>query len=110
MVARVWHGAVPLEKAELYLSLMRIVALEGYQSVPGNRAAYVLQRVADGLAHFTTLTFWESRDAIRGFAGDDIETAKYYDFDRFFLVELEPHVRHYDVFETVQACVSSQSN
>jgi heme-degrading monooxygenase HmoA len=99
VVARIWHGAVPLAKADLYLSLMRIIALHEYRSVTGNCGAYVLQREADGLAHFTTLTFWESREAIKRFAGDDIEIAKYYDFDRFFLVELEPHVRHYDVFE-----------
>jgi heme-degrading monooxygenase HmoA len=100
MVARIWHGTVPLSKSNAYLELMRIVALEHYKSVPGNRGAYVLQRTAEEISHFIMLTFWESRDAIREFAGDDIETAKYYDFDRFFLTELEPHVQHYDVFES----------
>ena len=36
------------------------------------------------------LTFWESEESIRAFAGDDISVAKYYDFDKDFLIELEP--------------------
>jgi len=41
-------------------------------------------------AHFLMVTFWESEEAIRAFAGDDISVAKYYDFDKNFLLELEP--------------------
>jgi hypothetical protein len=35
--------------------------------------------------------------AIRGFAGDDVEIAKYYPEDKEFLLEFEPHVVHYEV-------------
>ena len=38
-------------------------------------------------------------DAVRVFAGDDPERAKYYDFDRDFLTELEPTVRHFDAYD-----------
>lgn len=99
-IARLWHGAVPLSKSHAYLELMRSVALEDYARTSGNRAAFVLHRVADELAHFITLTFWESRKAIRAFAGDDIELAKYYDFDRDYLIALEPAVRHYAMLGT----------
>ena len=43
------------------------------------------------------MTFWESLEAIRDFAGDDIEAAKYYPEDRDFLLEFEPTVVHYEV-------------
>ena len=36
------------------------------------------------------ITFWESEEAVRAFAGDDISVAKYYEFDKEFLLELEP--------------------
>jgi heme-degrading monooxygenase HmoA len=97
-IARTWHGAVPIGKSDDYLSLMRSVALNDYRRTPGNHAAFVLHRVDGELAHFITLTFWASREAIKAFAGDDIDAAKYYDFDRDFLVELEPTVLHYEVF------------
>jgi len=41
------------------------------------------------------ITFWESEEAIRAFAGHDISVAKYYDFDKDFLIELEPCCAHY---------------
>jgi heme-degrading monooxygenase HmoA len=97
-IARMWHGAVPVEKSDSYLNLMQTVALDDYRSVPGNRGALALRQIAGNIAHFVMLTFWDSRDAIAAFAGNDIQLAKYYDFDRDFLVELEPEVKHYEVF------------
>jgi hypothetical protein len=40
----------------------------------------------------------ESEDAIRAFAGDDISAAKYYDFDKSFLLEMEPTSSHYETY------------
>jgi hypothetical protein len=59
-----------------------------------------MRRVADGLAHFLVLTFWDSWEAISAFAGDDPAHARYYDEDVLFLVELESHVTHYEVLST----------
>jgi heme-degrading monooxygenase HmoA len=47
--------------------------------------------------HFLLLTLWDSLDAIRAFAGPDVERAKYYPEDEAFLIELEPTVTHYEV-------------
>ena len=44
-----------------------------------------------------TLSFWESREAIHGFAGDDIEQAVFYPEDDRYLVERETTVTHYEV-------------
>jgi hypothetical protein len=98
MIARIWHGAVPVAKSDTYLDRMRNVALPDYKSTAGNRGAYVLHRVEGDVAHFDMLTFWEDINAVKRFAGDDYKIAKYYDFDRSFLIELEPYVRHYTVF------------
>jgi heme-degrading monooxygenase HmoA len=98
MIARIWHGVVLAAKAEEYLKLMREVALTDYRSIPGNRGAYCLHRMESGLVHFEMLTFWDDIEAIKRFAGDDYKVAKYYEFDRAFLIELEPHVRHYSVY------------
>jgi len=57
----------------------------------------VLRRTAGGETHFLFISFWKSMDAIRRFAGDDVERAKYYPEDREYLLELEPTVTHYEV-------------
>jgi heme-degrading monooxygenase HmoA len=65
--------------------------------VPGNISVHILERQEGEITHFITLTFWESLDSIRGFAGDDLEKAKYYPEDKDFLMEFEPRVVHYEV-------------
>jgi len=99
MFARLWKGEVSLERSEEYLTRMRTVALPDYKATPGNRGAFCLHRLHEDRAEFLMLTFWESREAIEGFAGDDIEVAKYYDFDADVLLEMAPHVDHYEVHE-----------
>lgn len=98
MIARTWHGVTPVAKADDYLDLMRTVAIPDYQAIPGNRGVYVMRRIEGETAHFLLLTLWDSVDAIRQFAGDDMDKAKYYDFDADYLLELEPTVTHYEVF------------
>lgn len=99
MIARMWYGRVPVAKSDQYLKLMRTIAIPDYKSTPGNRGAWALREIQGEIAHFVTLTFWESREAIARFAGHNIEAAKYYDFDRDFLLELEPSVKHYELYE-----------
>ena len=59
----------------------------------------VLQRREDDATHFITFSLWESLDAIRAFAGDDVEKARYYEEDKNFLLEFEPNVIHYDAWD-----------
>jgi heme-degrading monooxygenase HmoA len=99
MIARIWHGTTPAAKSDEYLNLMRTIALPDYRATPGNKAAYALRRIEGETAHFLMVTFWESEVAIRAFAGDDIRVAKYYDFDKDFLLELEPCSAHYEMYE-----------
>ncbi len=100
MIARTWHGAVPAEKADEYYAYLQRTGLRDYQGTPGNLGVYVLQRVEGAVAHFLLLTLWESEEAIRRFAGDDMLVARYYPEDAGFLLELEPHVTHYEVLES----------
>jgi heme-degrading monooxygenase HmoA len=51
------------------------------------------------VAHFLTLSFWESLTAIRAFAGVDPAAAKYYPEDERYLLEFEPTVTHYEIFQ-----------
>ena len=92
-----WHGRVPAEKADRYREFLNRRAVPDYRSVPGNISVHILERADGAVTHFVTMTFWESLEVIRGFAGEDIEVAKYYPEDRDFLLEFEPAVVHYEV-------------
>ncbi|MEO1573959.1 MAG: antibiotic biosynthesis monooxygenase [Pseudomonadota bacterium] len=97
MVIRMWHGRVRPQDAKRYRAFLEARAIPDYRSVPGNLSVRILERAEDDATHFITMTTWTSLDAIRGFAGDDLEKAKYYPEDQDFLLEFEPNVVHYDV-------------
>ena len=100
MIARMWHGRIKAADADEYLDYVKRSGIPDYRRTPGNRGAWVFRRIEGDVAHFITLTFWESRESIRGFAGDNIEVARYYPEDKRYLLEFEPGVVHYEVFPT----------
>ncbi len=97
MIMRIWHGATPAARADDYLEYLRATGLKEYRATPGNRGVQIVRRISEGRADFLTISLWESLDAIRGFAGDDIERAVYYPEDEAYLLEREPTVTHYEV-------------
>jgi heme-degrading monooxygenase HmoA len=98
LIARIWHGMTEVSTADEYLRFLRMRSIPDYKSVPGNEGAFVLRRIEGDRAHFMTISFWSSIDAVRCFAGDDIEKAKYYPEDSQFLLEFEPSVTHFDTY------------
>lgn len=97
MIVRMWHGRVPTVKAKAYREFVTARAIPDYQSVDGNLSVHVLERTEGEVTHFITLTFWKDIESIKAFAGENVETAKYYPEDQDFLLEFEPTVVHYEV-------------
>ena len=97
MICRMWHGITPRSKADAYADLLEPRALSGYRAVPGNISAQVLRRDEAEVTHFMAVTYWESEDSIRAFAGDDVLTARYFPEDDGYLLAFEPFVQHYTV-------------
>jgi heme-degrading monooxygenase HmoA len=97
VIARVWRGAVAVDRGDAYAAYLDATGVRDCRATPGNRGVYVLRRDAADRAEFVFISLWESLDAIRRFAGDDPERARYYPEDRDFLLFLEPTVTHYTV-------------
>ncbi len=97
MIARIWHGVTRAADYDAYWSLLQRLAIPDYQRTPGNLGVRLFRRLEGERAHFLTLSYWTSLDAVRAFAGDDVEVAKYYPEDREFLLEFEPTVQHFEV-------------
>ncbi len=99
MIARVWHGRVPIAKADGYAEYLAHseLGVPAYQAVPGNRGASLLRRVEGTEVHFVLISYWESAEAVRGYTGPDTERAQYFAHDLECLVEPELNVAHYDV-------------
>lgn len=103
MIARVWHGVASLEKADGYAEYLAgsDLGVRGYQAIPGNRGVSLLRRVEGDRVHFLLISFWESSEAIREYAGPHITRARYFTYDLECLLEPEPNVSHYEVLSKV---------
>lgn len=97
MIARAWRGETLAEDADAYLAYLDETGVSECAATEGNRGVLVLHRTRDDTAEFVFVSFWDSMDAIRGFAGPEPERARYYEEDRHYLLEMRPTVDHFEV-------------
>ena len=75
MIVRAWHATATAEGADAYRDHFTRSVLPELQRIDGYHGAYLLRRSHDGHVELQVLTLWDSLDAIRGFAGADLEDA-----------------------------------
>jgi heme-degrading monooxygenase HmoA len=108
MIARIWHGKTTITKADVYMDeYFNQTGLADYQATEGNLGVLILRQDEGEQANFLMITLWESKDAIKKFAGDDINKARYYPEDHHYFPELEPNVAHYEVVVNVMKSANS---
>jgi len=98
VIARIWHGRTRPEDYDAYTRFLEERAVPDYRSTPGFVRLSFLRRLTEEAGEFTLITWWESLEAIRAFAGDEIDRAKYYPEDSEFLLEFEERVSHWEPF------------
>ena len=101
MIARTWTGVVRRADADAYADYIRETGFAEYGRTAGNRGAWMLRRDDGERTEFVTLSMWESVDAIKAFAGEDIEAAVLYPEDERYLVGGASSVVHYEVVDQV---------
>ncbi len=93
-----WHGITREANAAEYLRHVEMRGIPAIRRSAGNRGAFALYRVSNGVAEFLVISLWESMDAVRAFVGsDDITRAVYFPEDRSYLQFPEPKVTHYQL-------------
>jgi heme-degrading monooxygenase HmoA len=98
MVVRTWRGWVRTEQAATYVDYIDRTGLDAYRRTAGNLGAQMWTRdLGDGRTEVVTVSWWQSRADIVGFAGKDIDEAVFYPEDDDFLIDRERAVLHYDV-------------
>jgi heme-degrading monooxygenase HmoA len=97
MIARLWRGWTSLEDADAYVDYLNESGIRAYRATHGNRGAWILRRRQQDRTEFITLSFWDSLEAIRGFAGENAEQAVFFPEDARYLIDRELHVDHYEL-------------
>jgi len=96
MIARLWRGvAGSAAGADAYQRHVTTRVLPSLSALAGHCGARVLRRDEE----FLVVTFWESMDAVREFAGADPERAVVEPEARAVLREYDERVSHYEVVQ-----------
>ena len=102
IILRKWTGLIRTTDEADYVRYVEETGGDDYAGTPGNQGFQILLRdLGDGTSEVTTLSWWDSMDSVRGFAGDDPERARYYPEDDRFLLSRPEGVEHFRVVKRV---------
>lgn len=96
-ISRHWRGLARPEKAAAYVEHLRTETFPALQSLPGFLESAILQRRLPQGVEFIVVTVWASLDAIRAFAGDQVESAVVPAKVQEMMIEFDPQARHYEM-------------
>lgn len=96
-IARIWHGQTLATTADEYARYLDEEGVRAIARIPGNRGVQMLRSVRDRIADFLVLSYWDSREAIKLFAGEDYEQVRHLPDDPKYLIGEAPTVRHFEV-------------
>jgi heme-degrading monooxygenase HmoA len=102
MIVRTWSATATSAGAESYSRYFAGTLLPQLRMLPGFEGAYLLRRdlsAADkkgehDTVELTTHTFWESLEAIRAFAGDDVARSVVEPEAQAMLASFDPTAAH----------------
>ena len=97
MIARIWRGWAPTATADDYQRHYETEVSEHLRLVSGFRGARLLRQEDGQEVIFTSITFFTSLDAVRGFAGDEYELAVVEDAAQQSLSHWDEQVSHHEV-------------
>jgi heme-degrading monooxygenase HmoA len=97
VIFRAFHATATPEGADAYREHLNRSVLPGLQRIDGYRGAYLLRRDHHGHVELQVLTLWDSLEAIRGFAGADLEHAVVEPAAQAVLEAYDPVVTHHSV-------------
>ena len=97
MVARIWHGRTPAAKADEYKQYLFDAGVKKIASIPGNRGVQMMVNKTAEQGEFMIVSYWDSIDAIKGYAGENYTHVHDLPRDKEFLIDMETLVRHFEL-------------
>ena len=97
MIERHWKGIARIDQSDYYIKHLITETFPKASLMKGFVKATILKRpVAEGV-EFLIITTWDSIEAVRQFAGDQVEVANVPTAARAMMVTFDEFARHYEV-------------
>jgi heme-degrading monooxygenase HmoA len=97
MIARIWHGWTSPGDADAYVAFLEREMFVEMGELDGYCGVHLLRRPAGDEVEVITITYWDSRDALRRFAGEDYQRAVVKPEARALLSRFDERSAHYEV-------------
>ena len=95
MIARMWRGFTKPGMADAYAAHLYSTLMPELHAIVGFRYVQMLRRDLPDGAEIVVMTYWESMEAIRAFAGEDAEQAVVAEEARPLFREYDATVKHF---------------
>jgi heme-degrading monooxygenase HmoA len=96
MIARHWKGVTRTERAHDYEAHLRHETFPALRRIPGFVDGSILRRDRHDGTEFLVVTRWQSMDAIRAFAGADLEAAVVPPEVQEMMIDYDRRAVHYE--------------
>jgi len=96
-IIRVWNGLADRKYAKAYGAHVKNDIFPLFSKMQGHLGAKVLRRDVHEGVEFVVITAWESMDAIREFAKEDLEKAVVAKVAQSYFIKYDRHVLHFTV-------------
>jgi heme-degrading monooxygenase HmoA len=97
MIARFWTAKIAQAHARIYTDHLRSQVLATLRKIDGYIGTKLLEREISEGVEIVVITLWQSLDAVRAFAGPDLEKAVVSDDVVSLFLQYDQRVRHYKV-------------
>lgn len=107
MIVRTWRCQALADRADAYHAYLTGTVFRSLDDIDGHRGAYLLRRDLDGESagqvEFQAITFWDSVEAIKQYAGEEIGVAVVKPEAKAMLSDFDRFVHHYTlIHDTVR--------
>jgi hypothetical protein len=97
MIERHWKGIARIDQADHYVEHLITKTFPALSLMNGFVKASILKRQVEEGVEFLIVTVWESMEAIRQFAGEEVDVANVPPEARAMMVTFDAFAKHYEV-------------
>jgi heme-degrading monooxygenase HmoA len=95
-----WKARSAADQSAAYIEHATKKVFPAIQAIAGQRGEYLLRRTVEGEVELVVLTFWDSMESVKKFAGAEPDKAVIDPEARAMLTSFDESVIHYEVVET----------
>lgn len=99
MILRAWKGIAKFDQADRYAEHLKTITFPDTSKIAGFLRATVARRKVEQGVEFLVTTEWENEDAIREFAGDDVELAVVPGTIQAMMESFDHYATHYEIID-----------